>query len=386
MARNQRRAVLIAAEPQAMARRQLRLMQVDLGRGWAGGQTQSFALAQGLAARGHEVIFVCQPRSELARRISTSTIHCAEVRAGGRLDLAALVRLAGLLRRTKPQIVHAHDSLSFWLAGLAARLSRFPVRVVVHKRTDHLPGRFGRFRYNHFADRVIAISGAARESLLKASVAEEKVALIYSSVDSERFTPKDGSLAAGFREEMGFSAEWPLVGTIGTLAARKGQTYLLEAARTILQSRPETRFLICGRGPLQASLKARAQELGVGERVVFLGERDDVRPLLAALQVFVLPSLAEGLGVSALEAMAVGKPVVASRVGGLAEVVEDGRTGFLVSPGQAEQLTAAITRLLEDASLREILGKNARLRVETVFSRERMIERTEEVYYSCCSR
>jgi len=361
-------------------------MEVDFGIGWAGGQSQSLALAQGMARRGHEVIFVCRAKNELACRLSASEIRLVEMPVGGRFDILAIGRLVGLMRRMRPRVVHCHDSLSFWLAGLAARLSRLPLSVIAHKRTDHPPGRLARWRYHCLAQRVIAISRAAEKALLEAGVPGEKLALIYSSVDCEWFSPDRGSLAAAFRVEMGFPENWPLVGTVGALIPRKGQIMLLQAAKAILQEKPETRFVICGKGRLEDWLKEQARALGIESHITFTGECEDVRPLLASLEVFVLPSVAEGLGVAALEAMAMGKPVVASRVGGLAEVVEEGRTGLLVAAGQPEELAGAVIRLLKDASLRAAMGREARLRAENLFGREKMIQQTEEVYFSCVNR
>jgi glycosyltransferase involved in cell wall biosynthesis len=358
-------------------------MQIDLGVGWAGGQSQSFALAQGLAKRGHEVIFVCRKDGELARRLADGPITLHEITVRGRLDITAIIRLARLIKKVNADLVHAHESLSFWLAGIAIKLTKPGLPFIVHKRTDHLPGPLGRFRYNNIADHSIAISRGVEASLLQAAADPEKIALIYSSVDCEKFHPDAGALAKGFRKEQGFSDDSLLVGAVGSLVSRKGHQILLNSAFAILQELPETRFIICGAGPLEATLKKQAVDLGIETSVRFLSERADVRPLLAGLTVFVMPSLAEGLGVAALEAMAMAKPVVASRVGGLAEVVEDGGAGFLVKPGDSQELAEAVLRLLKDSRLRETMGRAARQRAENLFSREQMITRTEGVYFSC---
>jgi len=357
----------------------------DFGHGWAGGQSQSFALAQGMVERGHDVTFVCLQESEMSRRLAEGPMGCVQIPVGGRLDLVTVFRLLSIMLRMSPQVVHAHDSLSFWLAGLAARLGRLSAPIIAHKRTDHPPGRFAALRYRRLAHHIIAISRAAENVLLQAHIPREKVSLIYSSVDCERFRPDDGNLARGFRAEMGLPPDLALVGTIGALVPRKGQVTLLQAAEAVLRARPETRFLICGSGPLEGLLGEHARRLGIDGRVVFLPEREDVRPLLASLEVFVLPSAAEGLGVSALEAMAMGKPVVASRVGGLVEVVEDGETGFLVEPKEAGELAQALLRLLREGELRERFAKNARERAESLFGRAVMLDRTEELYFSCLS-
>lgn len=363
----------------------LKLMELDFGRGWAGGQSQSFALVQGLAERGHQLTCVGRADGVWLERLADLPVQSTALSLGGRLDLAAVARLAALMRQQQPQIIHSHDSLSFWLAGLAARMAQVNAALITHKRTDHSPGRAVLWRYRKLVDRVIAISGAAERALLQAGVPQEKIALVYSSVDTDRFHPGEVTKAAHFRAEVGLPPEALLVGTIGSLVPRKGHAVLLEAAQAILRDFPLARFVICGSGELENSLKEQADKLAIADQVRFIGEWEDVRPLLASLEVFVLPSLAEGLGVSALEAMALGKALVVSRVGGLAETVAEGCSGLLVEPGNPAQLGEAIKRLLGDAALRETLGANARLRAECTFSRKVMTDRTEEVYFSCIS-
>ena len=360
----------------------LKLLEVDLGWGWAGGQSQSFALALGMASRGHEVCFICRSGSELARRLVGEPVECIEMPVRGRWDLAAILRLGRSFRDSEAQIIHTHDSLSFWLAGLAKKLSRTRAPLIAHKRTDHPPGRRASLRYRRLADQVIAISRAAQEVLTTAGLPAEKVTLIYSSVDCEWFKPDCGELAAQFMAEHNLGEEGAVVGTIGSLVPRKGQAVFLHAAKEVLAVFPNARFIICGHGPLELELREQARQLEIADCVIFLDERADVRPLLASMDCFVLPSLAEGLGVAALEAMAMGKPVVASRVGGLAEVVEDNCTGFLVEPGRPEALAEALLRLLRDNELRATLGRNARQRALARFDRKIMVSRTEELYYS----
>jgi glycosyltransferase involved in cell wall biosynthesis len=363
----------------------LRLMHIDLGEGWAGGQTQSFALTRGLAERGHEVTFVGRRPGEIFRRLEGAPLNRAPLAVSGRGDFAAVLQLRRLILGMRPQIVHCHDSLAFWLGGLAAKFAGRPL-VIVHKRTDHAPGGMAKLRYHNLADYVIAISGAAESALLGAGVSPDKIRLIYSSIDSRWFKPDDGEREADFRRKLGLSPDWPLVGSAAVLNPRKGLNYLLEAASRVLREQPETRFVICGEGPERAVLEAQARRLGLEERVLFLGEQADVRPLLASLAVFVLPSVAEGLGVAVLEAMAMGRPVVASKVGGLAELVADGVTGFLVEPRQPPALAERIIRLLGEGELGRRFGREARRRVEEHFSREGMLLKTETLYYEALQR
>jgi len=360
-------------------------MQIDLGEGWAGGQTQSFALAQGLVARGHELTFVVRKDGELFRRLAGLPLTLVPLSAAGRKDFAAVSRLRKLIIGRKPQLVHCHDSLAFWLGGWAAKLGGRPT-LVTHKRTDHAPGGMAKLRYHQLADYVVVISQAAENALLAAGVSPEKIRLIYSSLDCDWFKPEAGERAAAFRRELGLAPDWPLVGSVAVLNPRKGMNFLLEAIPLLRQTQPDIRLVIAGEGPIHNALARQARQPGIADRVFFLGEQKDVRPLLASLAVFVLPSVAEGLGVAVLEAMAMAKPVVASKVGGLPELVEDGKTGFLVEPQNPSALAEAIARLLQEPELQRRMGEKARLRVEEHFSREQMVIKTETLYYDALQR
>jgi glycosyltransferase involved in cell wall biosynthesis len=275
-------------------------------------------------------------------------------------------------------------SLALRLDG-AVRLRRKNLpALIVTKRTDFSPrrGRLTKLRYARLVDRVTAVSGAARLALIEAGIPPEKIEVIYSSVDCDHFRP---AAAADLRTQPNIPREALVVGTVGHLTPRKGQHLLLEAAPSILQKVPQAYFLFCGEGNFRPRLEEMAARLGVSERVQFLGFMSDVRPVLQTLDVFVLASLREGLGVALLEAMAMGKPVVASNAGGIAEAVRPGKTGVLVPPGDVKALSEAVAALLLDAPAREKMGEAARLRAQSIFSLPVMVERTEKLYLDILS-
>ena len=181
------------------------------------------------------------------------------------------------------------------------------------------------------------------------------------------------------RRELGVASGAPLVGTVGRLDWYKAQQYFIQAAKLIREAVPGARFLIAGEGEKRAGLEAQAAELGLREDVIFAGHRRDIPEIMAAIDVFSLSSVSEGFGRAAVEAMACGKPVVATRVGGLAEIVEDGVTGRLVPPSDAAALAGAIIGLLKDRELASALGAAGRKRAE-IFSIARSAGKVQEVY------
>jgi L-malate glycosyltransferase len=287
--------------------------------------------------------------------------------------------LARLLRRDRPDVFHAHMSSPMaakW--GLAAAVVAGVPAVLgtVQVISQYFPDRSARWQLRLLARRVgryLAVSRAiAAELVTRYRWPAAKVEVVHNAVEVERF---GGEAPPGLREELGASGR-PLVLTSARLSDQKGHPTLFEAARQV----PEAIFALAGEGPERGHLEELAERLGVADRVRFLGRRDDVPQLLAAADVFALPSLYEGTSLAVLEAMAARRAVVSSAIGGTEEQIEDGRNGLLVPPGDADALAAALRRLLGDPDLRERLGAQARERVERDFTRAGMASRVSGVY------
>ncbi len=295
--------------------------------------------------------------------------------AGGR----RAVGLARWLRRQRPALFHAH--LSWPLAakwGLAAAvLARVPSVATVQlipemelERSSALQLRL----LSRGVGRYIAVSSAiARELDQRFGWPAERIEIVYNAVELDRF---DVPAPSGLREELGGSDDVPLVLTPARLDEQKGHDVLFRAAAEV----PEARFVLAGDGPLRGRLEAEVAQLELSERVLFLGRRDDIPALLAACDVFALPSLYEGSSLAVLEAMAARRAVVSSAIGGTAELIEDGETGLLVPPGDDAALAAALRRLLADVPVRDGMAERARQRAEAEFSRETMGKRVEAIY------
>jgi glycosyltransferase involved in cell wall biosynthesis len=345
-------------------------MHVDPERGFSGGEVQVFLLLEGLRARGHEVLLACQPASAPAREAAARGIATLEVPMRGDLDLAAARALRRGMRAHAVELVHLHTGRANWLGGLAAWRAGVP--AVSTRRMDRRVKRNWKTRlvYGKLVLRTAAISPAVLARLAQAGVPAVRTRLIWSSVDPARLAPTRP--AAELRAELGAAPDDVVLLALGALVERKGFDLLL-AAFAGLPAR--ARLWIAGEGPERAALAAR-----LGARARLLGQRTDVPDLLAACDVFVMPSRAEGLGVAALEAMAAGRAVVASRVGGLGEAVVHERTGLLVPPDDAPALAAALLALVEDADLRARYSAAGPGRVAEGFLAEQMVDAYEALY------
>lgn len=299
----------------------------------------------------------------------------------GARGAARVPALARRLRRERPDVFHAH--LSWPLAckyGLAAAVA---ARVPAVVGTVQLIPEFELDRSSALQLRALS-RGVGRWIAVSRDIAEqlvgrfrwpaERVEVVFNAVDVARFGgPGDGG---PLREALAGGASGPVVLTCARLDPQKGHRTLIEAAVSL----PGAVFVLAGDGPERPALEALAARLGVADRVRFLGQRSDVPELLAACDVFALPSLYEGSSLAVLEAMAAGRPVVSSSIGGTRELVEDGRSGLLVPPGDAAALAAALRRVLGDAALRSALTGRARERVAREFTPDATARRVQEIY------
>jgi sugar transferase (PEP-CTERM/EpsH1 system associated) len=299
-------------------------------------------------------------------------------------EVVSLAKLARALRQLRPDIVHSRNWPTIDTV-IAARLARVP--IVVHgehgREAADPDGRNARRngvrRLLHpFLNRFVCVSHDLRRWLIEqVRIPASKVITIHNGVDVMRFT---GAGRDATRAELGFGPSDVVVGTVGRLDPVKGQAHLVHAFAGVARRHPESRLVITGDGPLRAELECLVDALGLRDRTRMLGERGDVPAILAALDVFVLPSVAEGISNTLLEAMATGLPVVATRVGGNPELIQTETTGLLVPARQPAPLAAAIARYVDDSHLRQLDGKNARQRAVERFSLVRMADNYTAFY------
>jgi glycosyltransferase involved in cell wall biosynthesis len=315
-----------------------------------------------------------------ARAMDVRTEAVSPVSGWG--DALALGRLVHRLRHERAVVFHAHltwplrcryELIAARLAGIPAVIATQQLYRLTERFRSHVAVCWQRLFCRHL-DRYIVVSRAMARDLEPTCGSElPRVEVIYNAVPLERYAqPRAGSL----RQELPQAGGRPLVLTLARLDPQKGLSDLLEAAVLV----PEALFVIAGTGGQRATLETRSRELGLGERVVFLGYREDIPDLLAACDLLVLPSHFEGLPVSVLEAMAAARPVVATRVGGTDEAVVHGETGLLVPPRDPRALAQSIRALLADRDLARRFGEAGRVRVHKEFSAAHMVQRVSQVY------
>ncbi len=357
-----------------MARQLPKIAHVDSELGFSGGEVQVFLLMESLRAHGYEQVLVTPPTSEAARIAERRgfAVHLVPMRFDA--DIAAVWRMRRLFRDI--DVAHLHTGRAGWLGGLAAWLAHRP--GVVTRRMDRRVRRNPRTHwiYHTFSQRVAAISPAVQRCLEAGGVRPERIEIVPDALDDSRIATHRGR--AVLRSELQLADDQFCVLTMAKLLHRKGLDLLLEAFAKLNNDRAA--LVIAGSGPEEANLRALAVARGIAPRVRFLGHRDDTGDLLAACDLFVLPSRAEGLGVAALEALAAARPVLATRVGGLAEVVVDGRCGLLVPPEDVPALAAAMQRLGDDAGLRARLATAGPGRVDEGFRAQHMCASYERIY------
>jgi glycosyltransferase involved in cell wall biosynthesis len=369
--------------PHSESNTPLRIAGVDPERGFAGGETQVMGLTLELARMGHRAELICDPAGRLYERARREGVTCHPLRIRNSVDLAAAIRFRAILRRGRYDIVHFHTARAHAMAPYARGYAR---ALVVTRRMDYRPNRiFAPLLFGRAVDGVAAISHGVADSLAAAGVARERVTIISSGVDCEHFRPAEPAARAAARAAFQLPPEALVLGAVGMLEPRKGHCYLLEAIARLTSGGEAANLvgIIAGDGSLRAKLQHDAEKLGIAQRVRFLGRLEDIRTVLAATDIFVFPSLREGLGVAILEAAASGLAIIASDSGGIGEVVEDGVTGILVKPGDSAALARAITRIAAAPRERAAMGQAARTRAEREFAMSTMAARTVELYRSC---
>ncbi len=321
--------------------------------------------------------------------LETHTIDSLRRSISPLADLEAYRCIRKLIRDLKPAIVHTHSTKAGILGRLAARAEKTPAVVhTIHGTPFH--DRVGKLRHLLYAacerhaakatDVLLAVAEAVKSEFVVAGVAPaEKIEVVYSGVDFEQLHP--GGPRQHTREKLGIKDSEVLVIAVGALRECKGHRHLIKAAARLGSGGDSKyRFAIAGEGELRTQLERAIREQELQDRLHLLGERSDVADILEAGDIYVQPSLWEGLGRALTEAMYARKPVVASAINAIPELVEDGVTGLLVPAGSSQELAAAISRLADDRDLAARLGESAKRRVEVSMSVTTMIERICEIY------
>jgi glycosyltransferase involved in cell wall biosynthesis len=352
----------------------MKIVHVVIGGEVAGGQAIALRLARAARDRGDEVAFVAPERGRFTEQADSEGFRVHLLALERSFQVGALFRLARLLRRERADVVHTHTlAAGNVLSRVAAYFAGVPVVSHLHIENFFRPStRAVVARLDswsaHLCARLLAVSEDTRAAYERQGYPRGRIEVVYNGVD----LPLDGSQPHN---------DPPVVAEIARLCDVKGQRDLIRALADV----PHARLLLAGRdlergGEYLAALEREAERAGVRARVEFAGHRDDVPELLDRVDVVALPSWTEGLPMIVLEAMAHGRPVLATPVGGTPEAVVDGETGLLVPPRDPQALASALRRLLDDAELRARLGAAGRKRVEELFSAAEMEQRVLEIY------
>ncbi len=371
--------------------RRLRILHVDPERHWGGGEAQVLGLTRYLHRVGH-ISHVATPlHGVLAQRLQHDNLPVQPLSVRNHLDGLAGWRLRRLVRRERYDLVHFHTArahaLSPWLHAL-------PVRRLVTRRMDYpiKAGWLSRSLYGSQVDMVIAISSGVAAALGTAHISDRAIRIIPSGIDTRQFLPT-ASQRMAIRRQYGLGEGTTVVLMAGTLTKRKSLHILIEAAAQLHSHRQQGQYaeqtdqalslhyLICGDGPLRQELEARVRVLGLASVFHFAGFCRDVPAYLAAADIFVHTPVWEGLGVAVIEALAAGLPVVASRVGGITELITDRETGLLIPAQDPSALCNALLQCVRSPDWAKTLGAHGQAKVRTHFDIETTARANEALYY-----
>lgn len=321
----------------------------------------------------------------LCKKLQDRGVAVKIIPSGGSFDIKLIRGLVNLVKKEKIDLIHSHLLDMNFYSCLAAYFAKVPHISTEHGDVHHasktidLKTKAKAKAISRFSDRIVFVSEFTKESFRTiATVSDEKAVVIYNGIDPERYEiPVDIRIK---KAEIGIKQDEFVIGNVGNLYPVKGQIYLIKAAKIVLKEFPKTKFLIIGRGELENHLKKEANALGIESHIKFLGFREDVKELLKIMDIYVLPSLSEGLPLSLIEAMASKVPVVATGVGGIPEVIGDGINGFLITPADSDALASKIIHLLKDRSFADNFVAQSHKKIQKEFNLHTMLNKYSEIY------
>ncbi|MDI6807538.1 MAG: glycosyltransferase [Candidatus Eisenbacteria bacterium] len=355
----------------------MRIIFVNTSRIWGGNEKWTFEAIKGLRSRGNEVALICG-RSLLEKRARGLGIQVVRMRMRSDIDLISLFRLTVFFRTWKPRSVVLTRGREYWLGGIAARMARIPfivARIGIEREVRR--SLKDRLIFGFLLDKIIVNSSSIRSSLLSGgAIPADKVAVIYNGV---RTDPPDEKARQRIRESLGVQKNELLIGTAGRLIHRKGVDILLDAGKRLMLKDKSVKLVFLGDGPLREDILAASREECFSGRIIVTGFIEGIEEYLASLDMFVLPSRAEGISNALLEAMGLGIPSIAARAGGQEEAIADGETGFLVGKEDVSSLCERLLELTSKPDKRSTMGKLARHFVGERFPMDVMLEKLESL-------
>jgi len=344
-------------------------------------------LASGIKQRGHNV-FVASSSGQLIHRFIEEGIDYIYIPIKTKSEvspkiLLSLFKLRRFINEKNIDIIHSHTRVTQVLGCLIQHYFHKP-----HISTCHgfFKKRFSRILFPCWGLKVIAISPSVKEHLLQDfKVKEKNIKVIYNGIDLNRFNPLTSPVLKVEIKKSLRLGDGPIIGIVARLSDVKGHIYLLQAMKIILDHLPRAQLLIVGEGKMEDELLKLTRDLRIENNIFFMPEVHDTKKVLSIMDLFVMPSLKEGLGLALMEAMASGLAVIGSDVGGIRNLIQDGENGLLVEPGDSNAISQAILEILQNPEKKKLLGKAARKFISENFSQEKMVLQTEKVYLECLS-
>jgi len=358
----------------------MKTLHINTERTWRGGEQQTLYLLRSLKERRIKSHLTCQPGSPMEKKALEAGVEVFPIAMRGEVDLPASLRIRKLITRHGYDIVHSHTSHAHTLAffaSLGCRTCRLVTRRVDFSifRNRFLP--INGIKYRFMADYYIAISHQIKQVMVRDGIAADRIFVVHSGIDPQRFARAAGDHLA---EEFNLRPGERVVINVAHLAGHKGQKYLVGAIPHVLAAIPNVRFFIIGKGELMSELQALSVALGIGHALTFTGFRNDVGAFYKIADLFVMSSVQEGLGTAILDALALGKPVVAANSGGIPEIIMDGQTGRLVEAANPQALAKGIIEMLTNVELARAMARRGQDHVKAEFSIAAMVENNLAVY------
>ncbi len=359
----------------------------------SGSGINTFLTMKGLDRDRYQVDLTCAPGGALIDKVKEAGLGFYAIKHFKQPispfhDYLALWELIHLMRQKRYDIVHTHNSKAGFIGRLAAKISKVPIIIhTIHGFAFHeyeMPPRRILFILlekfaARYSDKLITVSEPLREWGLKLNIGKpSQYVTIYDGIEAEKF--KINIDIDAKKKGLGISPKEKVIGVVAKLWEGKGHEAILEAAHEVIKEIPDVKFLFVGEGYLRNKLEKQVRKMGLSDQVIFTGFRSDIPEITATFDIALLVSLFEGMGRVLLEAMISGKPVVATKVGGIVDVVKDGETGILVPPGDADALAKAIVTILKDEELAQRMGETGKRRIDERFIAKTMVKKITEVY------
>lgn len=343
-----------------MGSKEIRVLHIDSELKWGGGQQQALYLFEGMLDKGYYALFACRPKSELKRYLEQHKLSYSEFKMSSEIDFLSSYKIASLCKKNNINILYLHSAGAHAI-GLMAKVFYPKLKIIVVRRVsyDIRKNYLSQLKYkSSLVNTFVCISNDIKKVLLKNGVSKEKLKVIHSGIDLNKFTNIQPN--PNLRRELRIPEGDIVIGTIAALEGAKDYPNLLNAAKIVTDKVDNVSFIAVGDGRDRNKIKELHNKLNLGKKFIFTGFQNDVGKYLLLFDIFVLASKKEGLGTSILDAQSLGLPVIATKTGGIPEVIKHNTNGVLVNPQSPEELASSIIDLVDNKAKREELGRKAK--------------------------